>query len=599
MRITGFQILPVILFLCFLCGVLSAQNVQVKAFADPTIVGRDEAVAYSLEISSAKNVRIKAPILPAMKDFSLRNMNMSSMSSFGMGGGGFYETVTKTFTYFLLPKRTGNLRIPGLNLNIEGQGYATQPIAIKVLNQSFAGRTPANQGTPRGFGQGLPLFEPDPFDMNPGFEAVGDMSIVAMPEKRSVFLGEPVLVTYRLYTSQIVSSLELKDERDMGGYGKASYNEPTKLNFEVANFKGQRYRTALIKVLAISPNRVGEIEVPRLTVEIQTGSFSLFTKTLVSEPTTIRVNPLPLSGKPDDFSGAVGRFQLSDRLKEASIRLGEAFEYTLTITGKGNFNQFSNPDYPGISNFRTASPLTTDRLQAGTQGTRSIKYLVIPRQEGRFKLSGVSFNWFDPSDQSYHSFIAKPLPVEVKPGNVMTYISNVFQQDKLASLTALQPLKTYKSRRPLITSPLYWILIILILLAFIPSWWLARRNLIREIDPELAAMQGSAKVLRKYLKQAEISARGASQEFYPQAEAGLMRYLGDKFKIPQRYSIAEKLYQLRLKGINEELIIELEAFLKRCQEARYMPGGFVSSVLLDDLNALQKIIRSFIKTYRT
>jgi hypothetical protein len=295
----------------------------------------------------------------------------------------------------------------------------------------------------------------------------------------------------------------------------------------------------------------------------------------------------------------VGRFQLSDRLLKPVIRLGEAFEYNLVISGKGNFNQFSNPEYPDLSNFRTSSPLTDDKLQAGIQGSRSIKYLVIPRQEGRFELPGIRFNWFDPSDQKYHSFIAKPLPVEVKPGNVLTFISNVFQKDMIKTLSEFQPRSVYQNRKLIINSVFYWLVIIIILLAYIPSWLIARRNKTQEIDPDLAAMQGSAKVLRKYLKQAESSAKASSQEFYPQAEAGLMRYLSDKFKVPQRYSTSEKLYHLRLKGINEELIVELESFLKRCQEARYMPGGFVSSVLSNDLDTLRTIIRSFIKSYRT
>jgi hypothetical protein len=329
-------------------------------------------------------------------------------------------------------------------------------------------------------------------------------------------------------------------------------------------------------------------------VQAQTGNMSLFTKTLSNDVVQIKVLPLPETGKPTDFTGAVGNFKLNDRLLKPVVRLGEAFEYSVTISGKGNFNQFSNPEYPEMDGFRIASPLTDDRLQAGISGTRTIRYLIIPKQEGKFSLPGISFNWFDPLSQSYQTYTGKPMQVVVKPGNVLTYLSNVFQKDNQLSLSPFAPRTAYRHHSIWVTKFLYWLLISVILLAFIPSWLIARHNRLKELDPDLAAQKGSARVLRKYLKQAALSAQNASREFYPQAETGIMHYLSDKYHIPHRYSIPEKLYQLRLKGIPEELVMELEAFLKRCQEARYMPGGFDAAILTADLSVLKKVINGFI-----
>ncbi len=585
-----------LVFILFQVSLMPAQTMRVRSTAEPGTVGRDEEVTYTIDVTGDKNFRLTAPKLPNLVDFSLRNMMTSSSSSYSIINGNVSESVTKSFIYRLVPKRTGNLKIPAFNISINGKDYTTQPASVRVLDKSYAGnRQQQQQNNPFGFGQNMPFMMQDPFSLNMGFEPVGEMSIIAAPDKRTVYLGEPLLVTYRLYTTQPVASLELKDEKDFGGYGKETYSEPTRLNFELTKVKNQRFKVAVLKTIAISPNSAGVIELPQITAEVQTGAMGLYAKTLQSETVRITVKELPVTGKPNDFSGAVGKFKVYDQLGKNTIRLGEALEYKLIINGRGNFNQFSNPVYPLQQDFRIASPLTDDQIQAGVNGTRTINYLLIPKSEGTFTIPGVRFNWFDPVSSSYQSFQSKPVKVTVKPGNVLTYISNVFQKENIRMLSPFNPGEKYSSQTLLADSTIYWLLVILILLSLVPSWWMASNKKLRDIDPELAAQKGSARVLKKYLKQAEKAAQEGSQEFYPKAEIGLMRYLSDKYHIRHRYSTAEKLYHLRLKGLDEELVSNLEGFLKRCQEARYMPGGFNQNVLLSDLDALTKVIKSFIK----
>lgn len=572
-----------------------AQSMRVRSAADPSTIGRNEEVSYTIEVSSDKNFKLSAPKLPNLPDFSMRDVMTSSSSNYSIINGNVSESVTRTFIYRLVPKRTGTLKIPAFNIPINGKDYSTQPVTVRVLEKSYAGNPPSQKANPFGMSQNFPFMMQNPFDTNLGFEPVGEVSIVAAPDKSSVYLGEPLLVTYRLYTAQPVASLEIKEEKDLGGYGKEVYNEPTRLNFENATYKKQRYKTAMLKTLAISPNRVGEIELPRVTADIQLGAMGLYTKTIQSEPVKITVKALPEDGKPLDFSGAVGRFQVSEKQVQSTIRLGEALEYKLVISGKGNFNQFSNPEYPEQQNFRIASPITDDKIQAGVNGTRTINYLLIPKREGTFTLPGVSFNWFDPVSGKYMSFHSKGASVTVKPGNVLTYISNVFQKENIKMLSPFNPKADYKSQSLLVNNTFYWIFVLLIILSLLPSWWIGANKRLQESDPELAAQKGSARVLRKYLTHAQKAAREGSKEFYPKAEQGLMNYLSDKYHISHRHSTAEKIYQLRLKGLDEDLIGNLEIFLKRCQEARFKPGGFNEQTLLDDLENLTKVIKSFIK----
>jgi hypothetical protein len=595
MRLFKLNSLLFMVFILLNCTLAFTQSVTVRSFAEPNIIGRNEELAYTIEVSGDKGFKVTAPKLPELADFSMKSMMTTSASNYSMMNGNVSESVTKSFIYSLVPKRTGNLKIPAFNISVNGKGYSTQAVNVRVLDKSYAGNKRSPQSNSFGFGQSNPLNMQSPFDMNYGFEPVGDISIVAVPSKRSVYVGEPVLVTYRLYTNQMVTSLELKDEQDFGGYGKEAYSESSRLNFEPTKYKNMRYQTSELKTLAISPNRAGEIQLPQLTADVQMGNMGLFSKTIQSEPLKITVMELPLKDKPLDFSGAVGSFKVSEKIDKTAIRVGDAFEYKLVISGRGNFNQFSNPAYHELQDFRIASPLTDDQIQAGVSGTRTIRYLLIPKREGKFTLPGIAFNWFDPATGRYMGFRGKAIYVEVRPGNVLTYISNVFQKENVKLLSTFNPKASYKSQSLIANSSLYWLLVILVILSLLPSWWFAAKRKLRDTDPELAAQRGSSRVLKKYLKQAEDAAHFVSKDFYPKAEQGLMRYLSDKYHIPHRFSTSEKIYQMHLKGLDEELILSLEVFLKRCQEARFMPGGFNEVVLQTDLETLKKIVRAFSK----
>ncbi len=572
-------------------------RITVRSSAEPSTIGRDEKVTFTIRITSDRKIKTQAPVLPRLEDFSQYGMQESSSSEFSIINGSYSETLTKSYQYQLLPRRSGSLSIPSFNIKIEGQNYSTQPATVRVLDQPKAG-SPQSQSNPYSQGWNNSLFSFDPFGLSPDYKTLQDMEISAFPDKSTVYLGEPLLVTYRLYTIQPVTAFEQREEKDFGGYGKEVYNDPTRLNYEQVRYKDRRFQMAEIKTLAISPNQPGTIELPRLTADVQVGYIGLYAQTLQSNPVLVTVRDLPKPGKPADFSGAVGSFKLTDSLDRTALRIGEALEYKLTISGRGNFNQFSNPEYPAQDEFRISTSATNNDIQAGVQGTRTITYALIPKTEGQFTLPGISFNWFDPDAGTYKSFRSAPRTVTVKPGNVLTYLSNVFQRDTSISLSAFNPRSDYSNRSIYVHSLLYWVATICAALTLLPSWLYARNRKLKETDLELAAQKGSARVLRRYMRQADQSTQNASPDFYPQAEHGLMRYLSDKYRIPHRFSTAEKLYQLQMKGLDSALITELEEFLNRCQQARFMPGGFNREQVSEDMETLKKIIRVFFRQPR-
>jgi hypothetical protein len=57
----------------------------------------------------------------------------------------------------------------------------------------------------------------------------------------------------------------------------------------------------------------------------------------------INVRALPESGKPVDFSGAVGQFDFKVNPSKTTLKNGESLDLTLSVIGKGNLKLFSLP----------------------------------------------------------------------------------------------------------------------------------------------------------------------------------------------------------------------------------------------------------------
>jgi hypothetical protein len=139
--------------------------------------------------------------------------------------------------------------------------------------------------------------------------------------------------------------------------------------------------------------------------------------TAKSDPIAVTVLPLPLAGRPADFSGAVGQFQLSSELAPASGAVGDPLTFKLIVTGKGNLSRVNSEglhDSPQWRAYRTESKVTADD-DTGRQGFKTFTQPVVPREAGQLTLPGLSFSYFDPEAGRYMTRATQPISVTVAP----------------------------------------------------------------------------------------------------------------------------------------------------------------------------------------
>ncbi|MDY0152588.1 MAG: BatD family protein [Candidatus Cloacimonas sp.] len=577
-----------LLFLmCLFPLVLSALkiDVSVNKYTLTTI----DQLELTLKISDGRRLNVSEPQPPQVPLFTFRNVTSSSFNSTSLFRTKLSTEYTQSYTFIYIPQKPGKTTIPSFSVQVNNRDYATRAMDITIEKSVNQARGQSSPATP--FRDPFGFAEPD-YLSDRNFTG-GNTLLLAMPAKQYVYRGFPAVVSYYLYTDEMVRSFNLDDEHDFSGYGKSTYEQPSMLNFENASMEGKSYKRTLIKRLALIPNQEGILQAPQLQGVARLYNFGYLNKSLLSSKCEINVRPLPDAKIPAGFNGAVGNFKLSHKLSEREIALGEALTLTLKIQGRGNFNQFLAPKFASGTGFQISSPMVVDNLQSGIEGTRTYYYTLIPQDKGELKLPELSFVWFGNDAGAFETYTLPPLVVTVKSARVLSYLNRLWEPRLPREMLPKISKNKYQPYVSVGRQPWYWLIVIIILVLVTIGALVALDKKLRQRDPKAYAQKKAEHILNKYMKQSTEAARNLSAEFYPLAEKALFTYLDAKYKLPNRLSNDDKISALRELNIPLHLVEEIQGFLQHCQAARFMPETDRILNLQEDLSLLRAIVGSF------
>lgn len=149
------------------------------------------------------------------------------------------------------------------------------------------------------------------------------------------------------------------------------------------------------------------------------GFFARPSQVLLRTPQPpLEILPLPEAGKPERFTGAVGQFAVDAALSTRELRVGEPLTLTLTVTGEGSFERIQPPEPEASPHWRPYPPKATLETEgdAGSRGTKTFEYLLIPQSVAAEAVPALTFSYFDPDTRRYQEVHFEPEPVEVLPG---------------------------------------------------------------------------------------------------------------------------------------------------------------------------------------
>jgi hypothetical protein len=309
-------------------------------------------------------------------------------------------------------------------------------------------------------------------------------------------------------------------------------------------------------------------------------------KNLKSNPLVINVQPLPETGKPVDFSGAVGNFTFHSEIDKTRLKTNETVTLKCSISGQGNIQLIDKLNINFPPDFETYDPKVTSDVQttaAGVSGTQTFEYLLIPRKPGKFTIKPVTFTYFDVSKKRYISVSSPAYNLDIEKGSgdasTMVTYSGANKEDIQYIGSDIRHIKDkHFALSPLgyrfFASTGFLLLLIIPLLLFIIFLILWRRMAARRSDIQLMKNLKATKIARKRLAKAEQFQKTGNQEsFYVEISQALWGYLSDKFSIPlSDLSIDSVQDALERKNVNEQIINQFIDTLHNTDFARFAPG---------------------------
>lgn len=585
----------------FLPSMMMAQDIELKVSAPKqVVVGERFQIAFELN-EEGKNFSA-----PSFDNFTVVGGPFSSSSSsFQMVNGSMSHTVKNTYTYALQAYKEGTFKIGSASVTVKGDKVSSTPFEIKVLpddGSSSSGGASASQS---------PSSQQQSNTNDPQVSGK-DLFLKVSSSKRSVYLGEQVVLSYKLYTRVPVHSLSVVKTPSYGGAWMKDISNDNggalKQTSEYVN--GIEYTVAELQRLVLVPQKTGKLVIDPMTVEciaqVQTQSGSrrsmdpfdaffndpFFNRNIVnvkkeisSSSLGIDVKSLPENGKPDSFAGAVGNYNFKSDVDKTELKTNEAFTLTLTVSGTGNVELLEMPKPVFPPDFEAYDPkivTNVDPTTTGLSGTKKAEYLVIPRRAGEFSIPPVSFSFFNPTTGSYSQIQSPQYNFSVEKGEGgdsenAIYASN--QEDIKYLGSDIRHINTgnpglRQSGSSFFGSVLYFILLVALLLAFILALVLSKKRAEYKQDAAKVRNKQADRVARGRLKNALKYLKANNQNaFYVEMSQALWGYISDKMGIEQsKLSMDTVSEAMKSKEVPDDLTQQFVNTLNMCEFARFAPG---------------------------
>jgi hypothetical protein len=284
--------------------------------------------------------------------------------------------------------------------------------------------------------------------------------------------------------------------------------------------------------------------------------------TLHTDGATVKINPLPTQGRPADFSGAVGQFEVSSEVSAKNGTTGDPLTLRIKIEGRGNFDRVTTSGLRNSSDWKTYKPngKFTAGDSAGIEGEKTFGQSIVPTKAGAQEIPALNFSYFDPEAQRYVTKNTAPIGIDVAHGNASAPVATsapVADAPKPNSdaLAPDQPVTgpTVSSLRPLVLTP--WFIAInalmLAVLAFGALFrWLHHR---RANDPRRLQREAREKSVRESLAKMDAALKAQdAPRFFTAARKALQEKLAAKWELPaSRVTIPE--IRARLNGNGEKI----------------------------------------------
>jgi len=558
-RRRGTAVAPLVV-LGFLLVRSASADVRVTASVEPKQIAVGDVAELSVAIDGADNAAV--PELPAIDGLSLRYVGPSTQVSFV--NGQVSRSVTHRFS--VSASRPGAFTIGPVAVVVAGKRYEAAAIMLNVA-PAAAGRAA------------------------PGAPSAGDqLRLVLAAGKTDVYLHERIPLRLELWVGNVrVSDLQYPAIPGDGVAIEKLPEEPAQRRegaFQVVQF-----------ATTLTPLRAGALTVGPATMALNLlvrgrgggdpffgGIFGDSRRPLElhSEPLVLNVLPLPDTGRPPDFSGGVGRFDVDVAAAPLALAVGDPVTVTWKLRGTGSLEGVTPPAIAASDALRVYPMQVSGQ---GTAGERGFEQVVIPLTPGTVELPETRFSYFDPDARAYRTILRPPIALAVRaaaPGSATPEVVGavapkprpeelgrdiVFIKDDPGTLV---PAATARHRHAS-----FWALQVVPLAAWLAAVVYDRRRRRLRGDVRYARFTRAGRAARTAIAGARQKlGAGDRVAFYDAVARAMTEYLAAKLDLPPGAVTADAVAdRLRRHAIAPDVARELEAFLATCEQARFAPAS--------------------------
>ena len=568
-----------------------------------SVYSQDQGVSFITEVSKKKlgvneNVRVDFKMnkdgdnfeAPSFDGFRVVGGPNQSVSNMWINGK---RTFSKTYSYFITPIKKGSYSIGQAKIEIDSKIYKTIPVKITVSESVTINK--------------------DPNDAS--YVANENLHLVAEISNIKPYLNQGFSVVYKLYFSpQInVTNVGEIESPEFNNFWSNNIKIP-RLQIERGSFKGESYNYFIWKKIVLYPQKSGKLNILPLSldvsVDVPTNKRDFFgnriytqlSKTVTAGKREINVSDLP-ENAPENFSGAVGEFEVELTSTKTELNASESLQATLKVTGKGNLKLFSLPNLEVPSSLEKYDPEYKENVKtniAGMSGNIANTYTLVPQFKGKYPIASVEFVYFNPKSKSYETIFSKEILINVLEGpssysqnNIDLKSSNSITNEISNSKNEFKFIKTKAGLTLLKKSNFIYSMTFYLLLLFPVSliilvllFFKSKKHSLSEIKDYKSRRANN--LAKKYLLESKNSLE-KKDVFYIALEKALHNFLKSKFLIEtsefNKVKITRLLSEKNIKKESIELFINL---IENCEIARFTPASDVA-VNNDYKNAVKVI----------
>ena len=535
-----------------------------------------------------------APPPPKLENAQIYPQNSRSMAWSRDASG--VNSLQVTYSYIVVPLKSGELTVPSISVSVGGQRLASNPLKVKVLT---AGQAEVAQA-----------------------EAIEKLAWIKIEiPKKEAYLGEVIPAQIHIYATG-VENLQLHQFKAEGfTLGKASHTTQSR---EVLN------NVAYHKItfhMPIAARKIGRLPIgpAECTLNVQVpvdprsrtdpfsqldvfGRFQMKPMRLSSPVEEITILPLPTNNVPSHFNGAVGSFSLAVTAGPTNLAAGDPITFKVEIQARGTLDDLNLPEQEGWREFKTYPP-TSQILQKdplGLSGTKLFEQIVMPAHAEIKDLPPFQFSYFDPNLRQYRTLTQPAIRLNITPNATPT------AQPTLAGGQQAPPPEVEKPREDIahieprlgtlassagvfIQRPWFYLLQGVPIVAWLSALLWRQRQKALARDPKLQRRRQVEHLVQTGLRELRLLAdRGEGEAFYETTLRLLKEQLGERLDLPG-VSITEDVIddRLRLRGVPTESLRRLHELFQTCNHARYAGQQTVANLnhSLAELAAMLAVLK--------